>query len=159
MNWLKGKILTYVSAGLSIAMLGLFIALVLTRATLADVKKDLAQLQQEAASVLLVIRDVSGNPKLRWTDTPVQIRAVGDARDQWRRTSDAQTAAVEVQEAETARYRAIAESRQRQIASLVKQRDRLADDLSQNRATNRQAAEKELSDVEAVLDSIVAGGL
>lgn len=140
-------------------IIGLGIALLITRGTLADVKGDFAKLQQETAQVLLVIREVADNPRLKWIDAGKQVRAVGDARDQWKRTSDAQTAAVEAMEAETARMRKVAEARQREIASLVRQRDRLATELASNRATNRLQAQEELRHVEEALDSVFAAGL
>ncbi|API58107.1 hypothetical protein BSL82_01335 [Tardibacter chloracetimidivorans] len=140
-------------------IIGLGIALLITRGTLADVKDELHKLQQETAQVLLVIREVADNPRLKWVDAGKQVRAVGDARDQWKRTSDAQTAAVEAMEAETARMRKVAEARQREIASLVRQRDRLATELASNRATNRLQAQEELRHVEEALDSVFAAGL
>ncbi|WP_158010786.1 hypothetical protein [Tardibacter chloracetimidivorans] len=135
-------------------IIGLGIALLITRGTLADVKDDLAKLQQETAQVLLVIREVADNPRLKWIDAGKQVRAVGDARDQWKRTSDAQTAAVEAMEAETARMRKVAESQQARIAKLVRQRDQLANKLSANKSTERLSDAEELRRVEKTLDDL-----
>lgn len=88
-------------------------------------KDKFGDLSDEAAQVVIAVRDMSGNPKLQWKDVPQQLDLLDKSLTEKTVALDQQTAAVDALGAETARLRAENSEQAKKIAALNRKRDAL----------------------------------
>ncbi|MFN7029473.1 MAG: hypothetical protein ACK4PC_08900 [Sphingopyxis sp.] len=88
-------------------------------------KDKFGDLSDEAAQVVIAVRDMSGNPKLQWKDVPQQIDLLDKSLTEKTTLLDQSTAAVNALGAETARLQAQNAEQAKKIADLNRKRDAL----------------------------------
>lgn len=88
-------------------------------------KDKFGDLSDEAARVVIAVRDMSGNPKLQWKDVPQQMDLLDKSLTEKTTLLDQSTAAVNTLGAETARLQAQNAEQAKKIADLNRKRDAL----------------------------------
>lgn len=88
-------------------------------------KEKFGDLSDEAAQVVIAVRDMSGNPKLQWKDVPQQIDLLDKLLTEKTTLLDQSTAAVNALGEETARLQAENAEMAKKIAALNRKRDAL----------------------------------
>lgn len=88
-------------------------------------KDKFGTLSDEAAQVVIAVRDMSENPKLQWKDVPRQLDLLDKSLTEKTEALDQQTEAVNQLGAETARLQAENAAMAKRIAALNRKRDQL----------------------------------
>jgi chromosome segregation ATPase len=81
-------------------------------------------LSNEAATVLVSMRDATDNPKLQWRDVPAQIDQMDASLTSWKSTAEQQTELVDTLGRNTERLRKENADLQAKIAEANRKRDR-----------------------------------
>jgi hypothetical protein len=140
------------------------VLLTLTQCARQDAKKWHAAyngLAYEARVMLDTVREVSSNPKLDWKNAHVQVRMLGDARDNWRNATTIQRQHIQALAAESERLKKLSADAQARARKAIAQREEAMRRLDQEALTpgERSDCARQMREAQDVLDSIWESGL
>lgn len=118
-------------------------------------------LAYEVRVMLDTVREVSGNKRLDWKNAHVQVRFLGESRDNWRHAAELQRQHIRALAAESERLKKLSADAQAKARKAIAQREDAIRRLDEEALApgDRSDCARQIREAEAVLDSIYRSGL